>query len=360
VIRLDLPGKRLRSQHIDGRPLKRPIDVVRWLVASQAQDFAGAKWSLGLRASAANDADVEREFNEGAFLRTHMMRPTWHFVAQEDIRWMLALTAPRVNLMNAHQYRKVGLDGATLRKATAILTRALEGGRHLTRDELRELLARARIGTEEQRMAYMLMHAELDAAICSGPRRGKQFTYALLDERAARARVLSREDGLVELADRYFVSRGPATVQDFAKWSGLTVADARRGLEAVAPKLRHQVVDGTTYWSCVSVPRALRPSRCHFLSIYDEYISSYRDRRAICEPAYATKLVAKGNALAYVLLVDGRIAGTWKRSFSGRTVHIQVTPFRKLARAEKHAVAAAAERFMSFQGDEHALELTIA
>ena len=357
---MDIPRERLSNQRIDGRPLKRAIDVVRWLVASQAQDFAGAKWALGLRTSAANEADVEHAFNEGAILRTHMMRPTWHFVSQEDIRWMLALTAPRVHAVSAHYYRKLGLDAATLKKATAILTRALEGGHERTRDELREALARARIGTEEERMAYILMHAELDAVICSGARRGKQFTYALLDERAPRARVLAREDALAELAGRYFTSRGPATVHDFAKWSGLTIAEARGGLEAAAPELRRHIVDGATYWSTASASRARQPVRCHLLSIYDEYISSYRDRSAICEPAYANRLVGMGNALAYILLLDGKIAGTWKRSLSTNSVHIQVTPFRKLSRADKPAVVVAATRFARFFGENHALDLDIA
>ena len=359
-MRVDIPRERLKNQRIDGRPLKRPIDVVRWLVASQAQDFAGAKWALGLRASGANDAHVERAFNEGAILRTHLMRPTWHFVTQEDIRWMLALTAPRVHTVNGHYYRKLGLDAATLRKATSTLTRALEGGHELTRAELRQELAGARIDTEGQRMAYILMHAELDAAICSGPRRGKQFTYALIDERAIRARVLSRDDALVELAGRYFASRGPATVRDFAKWSGLTIAEARTGLEAAAPKLRRRVVGGATYWSGDAVARTQRSERCHLLSIYDEYISSYRDRSAICEPAYGKRLVGMGNALAYVIVMDGRIAGTWKRSLSRDTVHIHLTPFRKLGRAEKQAAAAAAERLVRFVGGEKTLDWQIA
>ncbi len=162
------------------------------------------------------------------------MRPTWHFVAREDIRWLLTLTAPRVQAALASRNRQLELDARTLRKANAALRRALEGGRYLTRDELRQALERAKIGAlDGQRTAHILAHAELEALICSGPRRGKQFTYALLDERAPDARTLSREDGLVELSSRYFASRGPATVQDFAKWSSLTVADARSGVEAI-------------------------------------------------------------------------------------------------------------------------------
>ena len=358
---MSIARDRLRSQRIEGPPLNRAVDVVRWLVASQAQDYAGAKWALGLRMRGATDAAVEKEFTNGAILRTHVMRPTWHFVAREDIRWLLALTAPRVHTAMASRYRHLELDARTLRKTNAALRRALEGGEHLTRDELRQVLGRARIGAlDGQRTAHILAHAELEALICSGPRRGKQFTYALLDERAPSARTLSREDGLVELSSRYFASRGPATVQDFAKWSSLTVADARSGLEAIRSKLRREVMDGRTYWSARSArPVRSGPSRAHLLSIYDEYISSYRDRSIICEPAHAKRLGAMGSALAYIVVLDGRIAGTWRRTFEKQTVHVRVSPFRSLTRVERGAVAAAAERFTRFMGSEHRLDLMV-
>jgi hypothetical protein len=342
--------ERLSSQRLEGRPLKRAADVVRWLVASQAQDFAGAKWALGLRADGLDDDAVGREFDEGAILRTHLLRPTWHFVVPDDIRWLLALTAPRVDARNAPRYRDLGLDAATSRKATDSMARALEGGRHLTREELRQILGRARIAADGQRMAYLLMRAELGAVICSGPRRGKQLTYALLDERAPGARALTREEALVELAGRYFASRGPATVHDFAKWSGLTVADARAGLAAVASELRREELGGATYWSGGEEPPARRAPRAVLLSIYDEYISSYRDRSVFCDPADAPRLVGMGNALAYVLLLGGKVAGTWKRSIEARAVRVRVAPFRKLSRAEEDGVAAAATRFARFLG----------
>jgi hypothetical protein len=358
-VRID--QERLRNQGIEGRPLKRAADVVRWLVASQAQDFAGAKWALGLRTAGATDAAVEKEVNDGAILRTHVMRPTWHFVTPEDIRWMLALTAPRVNAVNAHRYRQLELDAATFQKANAALTKALEGGRQLTRDELRQLLVRAGVAVDGQRMAHILMRAELDARVCSGARRGKKFTYALLEERVPRARALSRDEALVELSDRYFASRGPATVQDFARWSGLTAADARNGLQAIQSRLRREVVDGKTYWSNGSAPTARRgPPRAHLLSIYDEYLSSYKDRSAICEPAHAKRFVGMGNAVAYVVVVDGKVIGTWRRTLEKRTVRIQVTPFRKLGGAEVRAVAAAAARFTHLLGRGHVLDLDIA
>jgi hypothetical protein len=347
----------MRSLRIEGDPLPDAVEVVKWLVASQAQDFAGAKWALGLRTSGADDTTVERAFNEGKILRTHLLRPTWHFVAPEDIRWLLALTAPRVHAVSAHRYRALGLDAATMGKAKSALERALEGGRQLTRDELRTALERKRIGTEGQRMAYMLMCAELDGVICSGPRRGKQFTYALLEEVVPPVRALSREEALAELVKRYFVSRGPATVRDFSKWSGLSAAEARTGVESVAATLRREVIEGVSCWSGLAATRRRSGGlRAHLLSIYDEYISSYRDRSAICAPVYGKRLVGMGSALAYVLAVDGQIVGTWRRTFAKRVVRMEVTPFRKLTVPEKEADREATGRFLRFLGKDWVLE----
>jgi hypothetical protein len=198
-------------------------------------------------------------------------------------------------------------------------------------------------------MAYLMMFAELDGLICSGPRRGKQFTYALLDERAPQARTMAREEALAELSQRYFASRGPATVQDFAKWSGLTVADAGRGLEAVQEGLRRQVLDGQVYWLPKSPSRRHDGSpTAHLLSIYDEYISSYKDRTAILSEEHGARLWGQGNALAYVIVLDGRIVGTWKRRLGRESVLIEANPFRRLTRGEKGAVTEAAHRYGRF------------
>jgi hypothetical protein len=324
--------------------------VVDWLVAVQAQDFAGAKWSLGLRMQAATDPDVERAFADGSILRTHLMRPTWHFVTPADIRWMLALTAPRVHAANAGMYRRLELDRTTFRRSNDALAGALRGGVQLTRDELRAVLEQAGIQTREPlRMVYLMMCAELDGVICSGPRRGKQFTYALLDERAPGARSLQREEALAELVRRYFVSRGPATVQDFARWSGLTTADARRGLEAVQPQLGHEILGGQSYWFSPSMPPAREASpSAHLLSIYDEYLSGYKDRSAIVDAGHGAMLIALGNALTSVIIVDGRIVGTWKRRLNKTAVTVETSIFVPLEGAEKQALVAAARQYGAF------------
>lgn len=346
----DIARLRLANQHISNPSFKKPRDVVGWLGAVQAQDYAGAKWALGLRMRGATDRVIDRAFADGSILRTHLMRPTWHFVAPADIRWMLALTAPRVHAVNASMYRELELDRATFKRSNAALVQALRGGQQLTRDELRRALEKTGIATRNGlRLAYLMMYAELEGLICSGARRGKQFTYALVDERAPHAENLTREEALAELARRYFTSRAPATVQDYAKWSGLTIADAQRGLEAVRPRLVCELVNGQTLWctNSSSFENKASPS-AYLLSIYDEYISGYKDRSAIGTAEIGAKLSAMGNALGYIIVIDGQIVGTWRRTFVKNKVVIEMNSFAPLTKTQRASIAAAARRYADF------------
>lgn len=357
ILPTQIPHLRLARQHIS-RPAKvSAATMVTRLVAVQAQDFAGAKWALGLRLQGVDDQEVERGFNAGEILRTHLLRPTWHFVSPADIQWLLMLTGPRVQARNAPMCRKLGLDARTLSRSLAAITRALERHRHLTRAALREVLKRAGIKTEgPQRMTYMMMHAELEGAICSGPRDGKQFTYALLDQRAAPTGPITRDQALARLSERYFATRAPATVHDFAKWSGLSVSDARRGLEATQPDLVEDVLNGKSYWTPLVAPaQPASGPRAYLLSVYDEYISSYRDHSAIVGPEHGRRLVAQGNALAWVIVLDGRIVGTWRRVLRRDGVRVDATPFVPLSSRDRKALDAAVERYGRHLGLEASL-----
>jgi hypothetical protein len=195
----------------------------------------------------------------------------------------------------------------------------------------------------------MLMRAELDGVVCSGARRGKQFTYALLSERAPQARHLGREHALAELAGRFFLSRGPATVHDFARWSGLTVADARAGLETVRGQLHHEQVDGRSYWRAPTTPAVHdHAPAAILLSIYDEYISGYKDRSAMVEPSYGARLQALGNALTAIVVVNGQVVGTWKRTLKKDAIVIETDIFATLTNAEGQAVAKAIDQYATF------------
>ncbi len=352
---LDIAQRRLSNQRIAETPFKKPDEVVQWLGAVQAQDYAAATWALGLRLQSATSDDIELAFADGTILRTHVMRPTWHFVAPADIRWLLALTAPRVKAASAYWYRKLELDDAVFRRTNTALANALHGDKQLTRQELVVVLQQAGIaGDDLGRFTYIMMRAELDGIICSGARRGKQFTYALLDERVPPARTLDQDDdrdaALAELARRYFTSHGPATLQDFVGWSGLTGADAKAGLEMVASYLLHEVIDGQTYWSATSTPSAQDlPQTLYLLPNYDEYIVGYKDRSAVFDVSHTKKLDARGNILFnHMIVLDSRVVGTWKRTLNKDTVVLTPCLFAPLNAAETRALAASANRYSAF------------
>lgn len=349
---MDVRRQRLLSQRISRTAFRSAEEVVAWLGAVQAQDYGAAKWALGLRMQGATDDEVEQAFARGDILRTHVLRPTWHFVTRRDLRWMLALTAPRVHAANATMYRRLELDAEVFERSSAAMIKALEGGVHLTRSELREVLAAAGVASEGTfRMSYLMMHAELDGIVCSGPRRGRQFTYALLDERAPLTEALGRQEALAELARRYFVSRGPARVDDFAKWSGLTAADARSGVGSVRDELRREVLGTEEYWYAgpdASEDSAI--STAHLLSVYDEYVSGYRGWGMIVEDAISRQLIAMDNALNSIVIVDGQIVGTWKRTIRKRDLLVEVNILRRLDDAERRAVTSAIHEYGDFLG----------
>jgi hypothetical protein len=346
---LDIVQQRLSRQRLAGNPLRKPEDVVAWLGAVQAQDYFGAKWAVGQRTQGADEAALDRAFNEGKILRTHVMRPTWHFVAPADIRWLLELTAPRVNVVNGTMYRKFELDEALFARSNNAIAEALVGGRFLTRAEIGKVLGRIGITAEGIRLGYIIHRAELDAVVCSGPRRGKQFTYALLDERAPQAKSLPHEEALAELTKRYFTGHGPAMVQDFAWWSGLTQSQCRAGLEMVKSDLIRETVGDQTYWLDPDLPLVKAPSpTAHLLPNYDEYLLSYRNAGPLFDLARTSPIETGNPIFAHALVIDGRLFGTWRRDFQKDAVTVTLKRFTPLREAEELAVRAEAERFGQF------------
>ncbi len=304
-----------------------------------------AKWALGLRLKGATDEVVELAFTNGSILRTHIMRPTWHFVTPADIRWMLALTAPRVNAIGALYFRKLELDQAVFSKSHAAITKALQGGNMLTRDELRGVLEAAGVPTRGPlRMGYIMMRAELDGIISSGPRRGKRFTYVLLEERVPQVPRISRDEALAELARRFYLSHGPATVHDYSKWSGLTVGDARIGLESVKNLIVHEELNGRTYWFTPPTSAARMKSPTAFLlPIYDEYTIGYKEHSAVFDMSKIVDLV-----FAHTLVIDGQVSGAWKRTLKKDSVIIETNTVAPLTAAERASGEVAAHQYGKF------------
>jgi hypothetical protein len=346
----DIATRRLFTQRLAGPPFASVVAAVRELGAVQSQDYSGAKWALGQRVQGIHDRDVDLLFDRGAILRTHVLRPTWHFVLPRDIRWLLELTAPRVKAAMAYYDRHRGIDAAVLRRAYRILERALRDHNYRSRPELLKILARAHIQGSTERAYGILMHAELDALIISGPRRGKEMTYALLDERVPTSPRLTHDEALAKIASRYFFGHGPAQLRDFAWWSGLSLTGAKRGLALAERGLVREDFNGNTYWSALS-PRvpATRSSTLHLLPNYDEFLVAYRDRSASLDPARGCEApFPYGSLLSHTVIWNGRVWGGWKRRQNDRGVRVSLVAMDTLDRTGRASLAKAVDALARF------------
>ncbi len=331
------------------RPLGSAVEVVDHLVAVQAQDLNNARWALGQRMKRATDTEIERAYDAGEILRTHVLRPTWHFVTPADIRWLLALTGPRIHQLGAYYYKQIGMTARKLAATDTRIARAVRGT-SLTRDELGEQLGLA--GTP---LAHVVMHAELEGVIASGPRRGKQITYALLDERAPTAVDKPRDQALAELARRYLAGHGPAQLEDLAWWSGLTVKDARRAIELAAVE-RFELA-GTEYFHIPARATAIPDPHVRLLPNYDELLIAFADRSAARDP----RIVAMDETAFFnhFVVSNGRLIGGYRRLVEKRTTVIACTLVVTPTAAERTALAAEVERFGAFLGTPIRLDLRI-
>lgn len=338
---MSIPHRRLRTQLLADNPASTPHATVAHFGAVQAQDYLGALWAVGVRTRAAFEGDVEKDIAERKIIRCWPMRGTLHFVAAEDVRWMLELLAPRV--LKRHRLRlerEFNLDPRTLRRARTLIERALLGGNALTRPEVYAILEKARITTGASRGLHVLYVLAHERVICFGARRGKQPTFVLLDEWLPASKPKSREEALAELARRYFTSHGPATIADFTWWSGLTVKEANEGL-ALAGSLPEfePAAKGTA----------------HLLPPFDEYTVAYKDRDALIDRELAKRVNAGGGMINAIAVVNGLVVGTWKRTLHDNFVEITLAPFRALTARETRALQREATRYAKFLGKETAV-----
>lgn len=344
--------QRLYQQQISHNSFTQPAEVVAWLGALQGQDYAGAKWSVGLRLPGSTDATIEDAINAKTIVRTWALRGTLHLVAATDLRWLLALLAPRLIAGNARRYRELHLDEATLVRSNELLAQALRDGQPRDRPTLLAMLEQQGIATTGQRGVYLLQRASLDGLICQGVAVRNRPTFMAIDERIPTGKMLARAEALAELAQRYFTSHGPATLKDFIWWSGLTAGDARAGLAAVSPQLQQSTMGGQLYWMGQQQPATDYPSQpVYLLPGFDEYLLGYADRSAVLDPHYANRIVPGGNGVFYPTVVsNGQVVGTWQRTFKKGVVVITAQPFTTLSMAERDGFAAAAQRFGEFLG----------
>ncbi len=340
---------RLTHQHITESKLRTPENLLERVCGIQAQEYESSLWAMGVRLPGSSSADMERAVALGKIVRTWPMRGTLHFVSAKDVRWLLALLAPRIIAANATRYRQLGLDSATLLKAVGVMEKILTGGKQLTRHEIALRLNRSGIKTDGQRLAYMLQRAGLDRVLCFGPRRDKQFTYTLLEEWTPSRKIPDREQSLAMLAGRYFTSRGPAAIDDFIWWSGLTASDARRGLEAANPPLVLLAVKGKSYWMANDTPETLSAERrIVLLPAFDEYIVGYKDRSIMLGNRHRAEVISMNGVFRPVIVLDGRVVGTWKRTVKGSRVIVEPAPFGAGKKSHQSLIQSAAEEYANF------------
>ena len=348
---VNISHQRLHQLQISSVPFTTPAQVVASLGAVQAQDYAGFKWSVGLRLPSATDSDIEAALADRSIVRTWALRNTLHTLAAEDVHWVLTLLSERLIGQHAFYYKQQELDLKTIRKSQQILQRTLENGQQLTRKEIAVALEKKGIALGDMRLTFILLRAALDKVICLGARREKEFTYTLLDEWiTAPKEIMDHEEALAKLATIYFTGHGPATIKDFAWWTGITATEAKKGLEMIQVQLTSTNTDGQTYWMAPGItPDKNKVKGVFLLPGFDEYLLGYTDRSAAMEDEIFRKVVYTKNGLFNpTIVVNGRIEGLWKRTIKKNSVVIDLQPFTPFSKARLNAVAVQAKRYAKF------------
>ncbi|MBI5964381.1 MAG: AlkZ family DNA glycosylase [Chloroflexi bacterium] len=345
----DVATSRLITQQILGTKFTTIKDLVGWMGAMQAQDYPMSKWAVGVRLPGLTERKIEAAIDNAEIIRTHLLRPTWHVVSADDIYWMLELTAPQIKASMKSRHKDLGLSESILTKSNTIIEKTLSGGKSLTRDELMGEIQKAKIPTDENRLSHLLMWAELSGIVGSGTSKAGKQTYALLEERVPKPKAMKKEEALGKLAKRYFTSHGPATLQDFVWWSGLSVGDAKSALEMAKPGLVSETIDSQIYWfdNSFSMTRREKDS-VYLLPAYDEIIISYRDRSASLFFEHNNLTISNNGIFRPVIVVNGQVIGLWKRTIKKEKVIVETEFFERPNQITKQLIENAAMQFGNF------------
>ncbi len=360
---ISIATSRLHNQQLEKTKFKTPNEVVSWMGAMQAQDFYMAKWAIGIRLPNSTEKIIETAIDQGEIIRTHLLRPTWHFVSRDDIYWMLELSSPQIKSLMKSNNKMLELTDSVFTKSNKIIEKSLAGNKHLTREELVAELTRAKIPTNITRSSNLLMRAELDKIICSGRTKNKKQTYTLLGEWVPKMKSLNKEEALAKLAERYFTSHGPATLQDFTWWSGLLTADAKHALEMVKPTFISETISSKTFWMTNSFSNSIpKPDKksVYLLPAYDEYLISYKDRSASLPLEHHKKSISINGIFKPTIVLNGEVKGLWKRTFKKEKVIVETEFFKLPAKNLKNRIEKVAMVFGGFLEKETEVIHTIA
>lgn len=346
---LEISNARLLNQKIDSTGFTSVKELVSCMGAMQAQDYAMSKWAIGSRLVHSTDELVETALNKGEIIRFHLMRPTWHLVSADDIYWMNDLSASKIKQNFKSRHRDLELSEEMILKSEKVFEKVISTQGNLTRDELDAELQKVKIITVENQLYHLLFCAELDGIICSGAVKNGKLTYDLLRRRVPNKRTLSRDESLAELAKRYFQSHGPATIDDFVWWSGLSVTDARKGLESVKSGFYSETIDSKTYWFSEQFS-GLQHDKflVHLLPAFDEFIIGYCDRSASLSLTDNPKAVSNNGIFHPVIVFNGQVIGTWKRTFKKEVVIVSANLFQSPTQFIISVIEEEANRFGQF------------
>jgi hypothetical protein len=358
MILTEISNNRLRNQQINSKNFKSIKELVEWMGAMQAQDYSMAKLAVGSRVLNSTDQIVESFIDKGEIIRTHILRPTWHFVSADDIFWMLQLTAPHIKSAVISWNKAIGLSESTVKRSNRILEQVLSKEMCMTREEIVIELNKANIKTEKNRLSHILICAELDGIVCSGKIKGGKQTYALLHDRVSKRDVLSRDEALFRLSTRYIKSHGPATVKDFIWWSGLPSKDARSAFESVRKDFITESIGSETYWFEDSSSINIVKSRSVLLlPAYDEFLIAYCNRNASLSNIDNRKAISNNGIFRPVIVINGQVVGIWKRMINKDKVMIALSLFQPVNNKTIQKIKETANGIGKFLNKQAAIEL---
>ncbi|WP_439585801.1 winged helix DNA-binding domain-containing protein [Dyadobacter bucti] len=349
---------RLHNQLISNHSARTPAEIISGMVAIQAQDYLGAKWSIGLRYPGLKDSDIDQAIISKSIIRTWPMRGTLHFVSAIDARWMLRLLTPRIISGSAGRHRQLELDEVTLNKSMDLLIQAMEGGKQLMRNEVYQILEDNGIPTTGQRGIHIINYLAQKQILCHGVHNEKQATYTLFDEWITESKNIEGEEALAELAYRYFAGHGPATINDFIWWTGLKISDAKNGLNAVKDRLQSFEVNKKIYWTSTNLPDQVKKNSAYLLPGFDEYMLGYADRSLSLDPMFSNRIVPGNNGVFMpTIVINGKVEGTWKRILKTDKVVIEIFSFYKLTASKIKSITTEAKKYGSFLDKNATLEV---
>lgn len=350
---IQISNTRLASQQIADTLFKTPREIVSWMGAMQAQDYIMAKWAVGVRLKNPSEKIVEEAIDKGEILRTHLLRPTWHFVSPDDIYWMTKLTAAKIKTSFKSRHKQMEITDSILKKTLGIIEKELADGVSLTRNDLAQKFRNKGIKTDENRLSHILFCAEFETVICSGPIKENRPTYSLLSYRVPKKKELGREESLAELAKRYFTSHAPATIQDFSWWSNLSLTEIRRAVDSIKSDFISEDTDAGKYLIPGSFSWDINPkSSVHLLPAYDEFLISYRDRSHSLHATHNKKTISANGIFFPVVVINGQVSGLWQRTIQKNKLIVKVNTFGEQGKTIKRQIEKKAKEYGKFLDKE--------